>query len=89
MAVQGRTCDRRRVDLTPILQSIRNEQTAAEASGKSSNYMAQDALTIINTELSKLLNAQETKFAMRILRGFRADATRAEKDAALVSAANT
>lgn len=47
--------------------------------------MTQDELTIINAELSKLLTPEQTKHAMRILRGFRADATANEKDTALVS----
>lgn len=85
MAVQGSTCDSRRIDLSQIFQSIRNEETSAKASGKSSHYMTQDELTIINAELSKLLNQQQTKHAMRILRGFRENAAENEKDVALVS----
>lgn len=85
MAVQGSSCDRRRVDLSQIFQSIRSEERNATSRGKLSHYMTQDELTIINAELSKLLTPEQTKHAMRILRGFRADATANEKDTALVS----
>lgn len=85
MAVQGSNCDGRRIDLNQIFQSIQNEETRAKATGKASHYMTQDELTIINSELSKLLTPKQTKHAMRILQGFRENATEDEKDAALVS----
>ena len=85
MAVQGRTCDRKKIDLKQIIQSIRNEEIKANANGSPSVYKRQDVLTIINGELSKLLTPQQTKFAMEILRGLRSDATQSEKDTALVS----
>lgn len=85
MAVQGSTCGRTKIDLNQMFQSINNEETRAKASGKTSHYMTQDELSIINAELAKLLTPPQTKHAMRILQGFRENATDNEKDAALVS----
>lgn len=88
MAVQGEACDREKIDLNQIFQSINNEEMRANADGKPSHYLTQDGLTIINAELSKLLTPQQTKHAMKILQGFRENATANEKDAALVSLNN-
>lgn len=85
MAVQGSTCGRTKIDLNQMFQSINNEETRARATGKTSHYMTQDELSIINAELAKLLTPPQTKHAMRILQGFRENATDNEKDAALVS----
>lgn len=85
MAVQGSTCGRTKIDLNQMFQSINNEETRAKATGNTSHYMTQDELTIINAELAKLLTPPQTKHAMRILQGFRENATDNEKDAALVS----
>lgn len=85
MAVQGGTCNRGKIDLKQMLQSIKNEESKSEGTGKPLKFMSQDALTIINGELSKLLTPNETKHAMKILRGFSESATDIEKDAALVS----
>lgn len=85
MAVQTGTCNREKIDLKQMLQSIENEETKSEVTGQPSTYITQDVLTILNGEFSKLLTPKETKHAMRILRGFREGATENEKDGALVS----
>lgn len=81
LALQGPTCDKKKIDLRPILESHDNESKDEE----SSEGITEKELREAQEELSKLVSAEQVQHAMIILRGLRVGATEKENETAVVS----
>lgn len=81
LALQGPTCDKRKIDLRPILEST----DSSNSDEGTSEGITEKEMREAQEELSKLVSGEQVQHAMIILRGLRVGATEEEKHASIVS----